>query len=208
MVAYDFDGALYTIYITKHKLAMNTNLYKIITILLLSWATLTNISCNRNSPKSQYTQSSNILSKKELNQYIKDWVKENKTTFSWSVAPNKILYSALMQGDSLLTISYQLTPDGIPRPSPESRDNGKLPDEWIAKRDDIAQYILKEEQVYRKQPSLTLYDLLPYRRYEYSDDMIPILTIQVTSPNVVSELKKDKTIRALDTGYHPILWDF
>gem|GEM_PF-2796729 len=38
--------------------------------------------------------------------------------------------------------------------------------------------------------------------------MSPVFTIQVTSPIIVSKLKNDKTIRALDTGYHPMLWGF
>jgi len=143
-----------------------------------------------------------IIPIKQINEFIKTELQKNGD-FKWSSASNQMLYSALMQADSLLTVCYKLTPDGESRPSKDSKVNGKLPAEWVAKRNEITQYILQEERAYRKQPFLTLYDLFRYNN-QYSADRIPCFTIQVTSFDLILQLRNDKTIRAVEPRYHHI----
>jgi len=143
-----------------------------------------------------------LWSEDRIDEFIVDWmVKNNKGSFDWNVAPDIMLYSALIHGDSMLYIDYKVTPDGPSTIKYSSTDVLQMPDEWIERRDNLTDYILKQERKYRKQPDLTLYDLLPWSNKKVASDF-PHLTIQVTNPTIIYELRKDETIVLIQPGYY------
>jgi len=159
-------------------------------------------SCSIKSSKSNHSNS-NILPKERIDEYMDNWVRENRAIFNWKHAPNEVLYSALMQSDSILSICYKLTPDGPSIPPKEERINGVIPDTWKAKRKEIIQYILEKEQKYRKQPNLTTRNILPVYAINNKG---ACFYIQITDPIIIEELRNDKTIRSLESIYMPASW--
>ncbi len=164
------------------------------------FAILICFSCTTKSPKSNHSPT--ILSIQEIDDYMNNWMKTNKTGFDWKYASNEILHSALMQSDSLLSICYKLTPDGSQIPPKEEKVNGIIPDEWKKKAREIMQYVLEKEQKYRQQPNLTLRDILPYG----ASDKGTCFYIKITDPTIIQELRKDKTIKSLASIYEPTYW--
>lgn len=79
----------------------------------------------------------NLLSEKEINDFVKNEIK-TKGKFRWESVSNHLMYSALMRGDSILSINYKITPDGSKLPV--YGESNKLPEEWIIKRDEIVQF--------------------------------------------------------------------
>ncbi len=141
------------------------------------------------------------MSKKEIDKFIADWIEANKTTFDWKYASDDMIYSALVHGDGTLSIGYTIYPN---EPKlPDYDNSNKLPERWIVKKEEIIQYVLEKERKYRRKPSLNESDLRPRHRSHKLENHLPNISLYVTNPSVISELRKDKTIRYIEPGYYP-----
>ncbi len=155
------------------------------------------------SPKKSKIDTSKeiIMSKKEINDFAKNEIKTNGK-FRWEAASDHLIYSALMHtDDKMLNITYTITPSGPKLPHYEEGSN-KLPKEWLKKRDEIIQYILEKERIYRDKSKLTINDLLPSWNANL-DNHLPSIYLQVTDPSIISELREDKTILGIAPSYEP-----
>lgn len=153
------------------------------------------IGCKNSPEKVNYERST--WSKKEINRFIVNWSLENNKMFDWKNAPDKMVYSALYHGDSFLYVNYKAQSDGREMPP---LDAYELPEDWLKKRDEIADFILEKERGYRKQPNLSLKDLLRPHKKQLSHEFNEI-QIQVTNPSTITELRANKTVIMIQPGY-------
>jgi len=114
--------------------------------------------------------------------------------FNWDFASDEMVYSLAMHGDSILSIIYTIYDDKN-RKYDYSVQN--LTDEWIQKRDEIIQDILEEERRFRGQPKLEAVHLLP-RGFE---NRHPYLSVKITSPEVIRQLRDNEAVTSIATGY-------
>lgn len=164
-----------------------------------------------NTKKSKTNTTQKILSKQEIDDFIVKQYKATKENFRWKDASDEILYSAVMQSDSFLSIAY-MPEEGMTaieffssNKTKESYKNNenRLPDELVVKRDEILARILEIERAYKQQPKLMLKDILPLKSEKpLFPEVLPHLYVKISSPAVVSELRKNKFIIGLEPRWY------
>ncbi len=148
------------------------------------------------SPKPSTSNYSVLVSEKEIDEFVLNWMKTNHKSFDWIHAPDNILYSALMHSDSTLSINYFID---------AAKDRGKfysqsreMPIEWIEEGDKIIEYVLEKEKLFRKNTSITKRDLLiPSRGRE-----LAVIKIKISDPSIITGLRKNYYVH-LGTYYIP-----
>ena len=116
--------------------------------------------------------------------------------FDWVSASDEMIHSAAMLSDKILAIGYQPKDSGVDEDVIGTTD--KLPNEWLALRDETLDKVLAEERRMTGDPKLALADILPFGL----DDEIPTIAVQVTSLRTVTALRSQETIRYVEPmGY-------
>lgn len=141
-----------------------------------------------------------------IDDFIVKNIESKKSPFEWKNASAKIIYSAVMHSDSILSVGY------VPSPNMTITDyyknsqikndykNNSLPSSCVTARDEIINQILKLERVYQKRPQLKTDDILPFG-YEQK---IPHIYIKITNPEVVSQLKSNKYITYVEPRWYDV----
>jgi len=160
------------------------------TLILL--CVLTILSCGKEQLESNNQEA--LMSVKDIDQQILNAMGTDQI-WDWSQADNKMLYSALMQSDSILSIGYAV--DGLS--IKDDLGSAKWSHEKMTvKRNELIEQLLKMESDYRSK-TLTQKDLLPFGL----DDDIPNITIQITNPAVLEWLNSRTDIRYVEpSGYY------
>lgn len=148
------------------------------------------------------------MSKEEIDQHMREQV-QLKGDFDWSYVSDEVLYSAALHSKSILYITYSVTPNGgsLPMNDENYKKTGKLPLEWIRVRDEIIQYILEKERAHRKQPDLTVSQIL-FPRGSTPSETLPDITVIISAPSLVSDLRENELIKSLEPGYTPSSMDW
>ncbi len=142
----------------------------------------------------------------EIDEFILHKIKSSKKPFNWKSASDKMIYSAAMQSDSILSIVYMPEADMTMTDFFSSNktkafyknNKNRLPDELVAKRDEILNRVLEMEREYKQQPKLSLKDILPLG-YEKA---LPHIYIKMSNPAVVSELRRNRFVIRLSPRSH------
>lgn len=154
--------------------------------------------CSREQiePVGQVSIPAQNFSKNNINKFITQKIEEEQKVFNWASTTDEMLYSALIQSDSILAIGYQI--DGTTDIAKWIGTQEVLPQEWIEKRTEILEQILLNEQAATKDESLALKSLLPFTL----DDKIPTIAIKVTSFATIQALRQNPNIRYVEPmGY-------
>lgn len=163
--------------------------------LLASLGLLFSCSENLDEKVQQNGSDLEILQASDINAFITESL-ESGEVFDWATASNQLIYSALIQSDSILALGYTVDPSLDITSFIGTTE--KLPSDWIAKRDDILERILETEKIATDNPSLTLEEILPFGL----DDVTPTISVVVTSRDVVNELRSNQDIRYVEPmGY-------
>lgn len=168
-------------------------LIPIILLSLFASFLLHSTSCAFKSSKSNYPI---LASEKEIDDFLMSWMKANQSIFDWKHAPDNILYSALMYGDSTLSIDYFI--DSTKDKRELYKQHKTLPSNWLNERDKIITYIVGKERRYRKKPSIGENELLPFGK----DDKLAVIDIKISDPSIILELRKNYYVY-LATNYLP-----
>lgn len=137
-----------------------------------------------------------FVPEEEIDKFLVDWIHTYKTAFDWDNAPDNMLHSALMYGDSILTIDFKVGASTDKREF--YRQNRTLPSDWIKERKSIIDYILAEEKSYRGNERINVEDLLPFPL----DNRLAVIDIKITNPSTISNLRA-KYYVSLGTSYLP-----
>ncbi len=158
--------------------------------------------CSRDNltpePVGQVTTPEQTFSKEAINTFIVQKIKQEQKVFNWGSATDEMIYSALIESDSILAVGYQI--DNFADIEKWIGTQGQLPEEWIETRTEILNQILANEKAVTKNENLTLEDLLPFEL----DNQIPTFAIKVTSFTTIQELRQNPNIRYVEPmGYYP-----
>jgi len=152
-------------------------------------------SCAFKSSKSNYPS---LVSEKNIDEFVVNWIKANGEAFNWKYAPDDILYSALMYGDSILSVSYFV--EATKDKKELYKQHKTLPPDWIKERDKIITYILEKERGYRGQPSITERELMfPFGK----SNKLAVINMKISDPSIIAELRKNYYVE-LGTDYLPL----
>jgi len=162
-------------------------------------------SCEKSNPivenqinvTSEISDREGLVPEDEIDKFVLDWISEHKTAFDWDNAPDNMLYSALMYGDSILTIDFNISESTDKREF--YRKNRRLPAEWVELRESIVDYVLVEEKSYRRNGKIAAKDLLPFP----IDDRLAVINIKVTNPSTISNLRRKYHVKLDPPGYLP-----
>ena len=115
--------------------------------------------------------------------------------WDWSQSDESMLYSALMQSDSILSVGYIVDGQTVETDLGTARwDNEKM----IAKRDQLLEELAAMESSYRG-AQISIDELLPFGR----DNDIPNISIQINNPEVIEILVDRTDIRYVEpSGYY------
>ncbi|MEN8139547.1 MAG: S8 family serine peptidase [Bacteroidota bacterium] len=145
------------------------------------------ISCEKHQEASSPNQNKEILlTPTEINEVINSSI-EQTGDFSWKNASDQLLWSAVMHGDSLLTVGYGNTPNDIIRTNFDSELN--------LKKGIINNVLDVENKILKKKKSTQDISI-------YEDEILTIVDLKIVNPESISMLRKQKGIRYLEpSGY-------
>jgi len=138
-----------------------------------------------------------LVPEEKIDKFIVDWISTHRTAFDWDNAPDEMLYSALMYGDSILTISFKVGASTDKREF--YRQNRTLPSDWVKEKERIIDYVLSEEKLYQNDERITMIDLLPFPL----DDRLAVISIKVTNPSTISNLRSKYHVKLDPPNYLP-----
>ncbi len=151
-------------------------------------------SCAFKYSKSNYPT---LISEQEIDDFVVGWIKVNHEVFDWKHASDDMLYSALMHGDSLLSVDFYI--DAEKKRGKFYGQSKTMPPEWLKERDKIITFILEKERRYRKDPSITEGELMfPYGK----TDKLAVIDMKISDPSIIPELRKNY-YAYLGTNYLP-----
>jgi len=185
-------------------------LYKyLLTILAISISLHT--SCFNKLDRQKKNQV-DIMSTEEIDNHLREQVKL-RGKVDWAYVSDEVLYSATRHSGAVLSIIYCPDPNYSGRtPLPVSDENykktGKLPQEWVKVRDEIIQYILEKERAYRKQPDLTISQILFPAGRGKPNETLPSITAVFSDPSLIKDLRKNKLIKSIEPTYAPDSMDW
>jgi len=168
--------------------------YKIGYIIIL---TLLCSSCFFFNKKSKHNNT--IMSRAEVNQTLKRHFLHTEGLPVWDSMSNNLMYSMAMLSDSVVGIGY----------TPVSGDKSlyayqfdTLPKEWLDKRDELIEFVMKEERKYRNMPKLDSRYVVRYLS-DVNLNKRPNLKFKITSPFIIPELRKNPFVRYVHV-YYPV----
>ncbi len=142
---------------------------------------------------------------KVIDDFILNTAKSNNDVFDWNDAPNKMLYSAIMWTDSVISITYVAgnydnIDDFFEASATKNhyRSHNKLPNDWIAQRNKIIDNVLNSERKYQNKPELSITDVLP----SGYDDVLPHIYLKITEPSAIKKLRNSKFIKNVEPRWY------
>lgn len=161
--------------------------------LLMTFLACLFFSCNKEVSISEENNVIHDIS--TIDEFIRSYT-DQSVIFNWKYADVKMIHSALVQSDSILSIGYALAKDQNVDDLIGLED--KLSEDWIKVRSELLQKVLEFEREVRGQPDLELSALLPVEL----DDEIPTIVIASTSFKAVEFLKNHELVRYVEPmGY-------
>lgn len=135
------------------------------------------------------------LSKMEIDDFVFQKLDE-QSTFSWDMTDNLMLWSAVVQSDSIVTIGYQ--------PANESNIDQRLhiidlqSEKWQKARALIMDFILEEMNKELPGQNLTEEDIIAFPR----DKFLPAVDVKIHSKNIIEKLRQMPEVRYVEPmGY-------
>jgi len=175
-------------------------------VLFAGSLTIYMASCDKSDPilenvintNVEISDRSNLVPEEEIDKFIVDWISTHRTTFDWDNAPDEMLYSALMYGDSILTISFKVGASTDKREF--YRQNRRLPSDWISERENIIDFVLAGEKLHRNNERLLARNLLPFPL----NNRLAVINIKVTNPSTISNLRDKYHVKLDPPSYIPL----
>lgn len=131
--------------------------------------------------------------KAEIDQMIFDAIQKGEE-FNWSQVSDHVLWSALIHGDSIITIGYQTK--GGEAINQRLGEIDIKSEEWVAAKNKLYQETTRLLSIERK-ADIKLEDI-PHKESEY----LPYIDMKVFDKEVISSLRKREDVRYIEpTGY-------
>ncbi len=135
------------------------------------------------------------LTRAEINDFVVKKLKETNEVFQWDYADDRMLWSAVVLSDSLVTIGYK--PAEYDNIDPIIHQINVMDREWSAARNKILDYIVSETNRKYGQ-NYSAEDLMPYGLQQ----TLPYIDIRLFDQEMIAEIRQMEEVRYLEpTGY-------
>jgi subtilisin family serine protease len=154
-------------------------------------------SCNEQSIEGTDLQVPNTdpLTRTEINDFIIKKLNETNDVFHWTYADDHMLWSAVVQSDSLVTIGYK--PAGLDRIDDIIHQISLNDDAWKTARNKILDYVVTETNRKYGQ-NYTAEELMPYGLQE----TLPYIDIRLYDQEMITAIRSMPEVRYLEpSGY-------
>jgi subtilisin family serine protease len=135
------------------------------------------------------------LSNQQINKFIQNQLSE-KGSFDWKDATDEMVWSALVNTDSIMSVGY--------KPTDENSIDGRQSainisdDKWKAAKQQVLQLIFDAEK--KSNPSMQMQTLEVWR-----EDKLPVIDVKISSLQTVKLLRQSNLVRYTEPmGYDPI----
>ncbi|SEN73683.1 Serine protease, subtilisin family [Chitinophaga rupis] len=137
-----------------------------------------------------------VISKTAINNFVQQQLKANDR-FEWRMASDEMVWSALVQGDSILSVGYQ--PAGFQDINKKIHTININSSEWKAAREQVLQLIIAQEQksgLKVNAQSITAFE----------EKVLPVIDVKVSRLSTIKALRKSLLVRyAEPTGYGAVM---
>lgn len=135
------------------------------------------------------------MSRSEINELVMKQLNANDDVFNWANADDRMLWSAVVNSDSLVTIGYK--PAGVGRIDEQIHVLNLNDSEWKRAREKILNYVVTQTNN-KYGTSYTAEQLMPYGEQR----TLPYLDLYVFDAEIISAVRKMPEVRYLEpTGY-------
>lgn len=135
------------------------------------------------------------LSSTEINDFVIKKLNETNDVFDWAYANDHMLWSAVVNSDSLVSIGYQ--PVGYSNLDAQIHQLNLNETSWKAARDKIVNYVVTTTNK-KYNTNYTAQQLMPYGE----QTTLPYLDFYLYDAEIISEVRKMPEVRYLEpTGY-------
>ncbi|MDF1699185.1 MAG: S8 family serine peptidase [Saprospiraceae bacterium] len=148
-------------------------------------------SCSEDNLSLENVEQKQLVSLEDIQEAVEKELSQGKV-FYWEDGDDHFVWSAGMHSDSVFSIGYTIGPSFNPETDMPSVDINN--DNWIKAKQRVVELILQKEAITRQNPSLTLEDILPFGEVEF----FPQLVVQLTNPELISELRKSSYVRFVE----------
>lgn len=158
------------------------------------------ISCRRTeqlpNPSANNDPSQPVIAKAVINEFVKQQL--NKTgTFEWSMAGDQMVWSALVHGDSILSVGYQ--PAGFTDLTGRIHMVNINSADWKAAREQVLQLIADHEQ--KSGRNIKAKDIIAFE-----ENTLPVIDVKVSAPSTITALRASSLVRyAEPMGYAEVM---
>jgi hypothetical protein len=171
---------------------------KIRNLLLLAGLMLIVFSCSKDSLDSQAvpSQQAEPMTKAEINATVQETIEETNTVFYWKEADTRMLWSASVRSDSIMSLGYQLP--GMTDIENRIHEIDLQSEEWTAVRNRLVNFVVEETN--RLYPGLnaTPQDLFSNLDNQY----LPTLDAKIFNQQIIDALREMPEVRYIEPmGY-------
>lgn len=139
-----------------------------------------------------------IIPKTAINAFIREQLSQQQH-FNWEMASDSMVWSALVQGDSILSVGYQ--PAGFTNLSQKIHLIDTKSSEWQSTRNQVLQLIMENER--KNGRAATENSLLAFK-----ENQLPVVDVKVSSFATVKALRESGIVRyAEPIGYGAFMQD-
>jgi len=160
------------------------------------------ISCRRteqlSTPPGNDDKQQPIIPKSQINAFVKQQLYQTGQ-FEWNMAGDQMVWSALLHGDSILSVGYQ--PEGTTNLAAQIHtvDINSAP--WKAAREQLLQLILTQEQ--KAGRKTTAKDIIAFE-----ENILPVIDVKVSALATIKALRTSPLVRyAEPMGYAEVMND-
>ncbi len=136
-----------------------------------------------------------LVQRADLDKIIKTTV-ISTGQFDWNNAPETQVWSALQQGDGILSIGYKT--NAMPKDLSNEIGNINIKNaDWLAAKNEVLQIVFENEK--RLNPSLKIEQL-----EAFGEDVLPVMDVHVKNIETINALRASNLVRyAEPIGYEP-----
>ena len=139
---------------------------------------------------------SDPMSRAEIGQIVEKFLQEQNTPFRWQAADNRMLWSASVRSDSIMSLGYK--PAGATDVEHQLGLIDTHTDEWLAARNKLILLIVEEAN--REFPSLNATPQSLFRNL--GEQGLPVLDVKVFSQRIIEKLREMPEVRYIEPmGY-------
>lgn len=155
------------------------------------------LSCTKetNFSSSNLENGNDPLSKSEIDAFVFDRLQQEEI-FTWDMADNLVLWSAIVRADSIVAIGY--------KPADEANINEKLhlidlqAEKWRKARQGLLDFIVAEMNKEFPGQNFTEEDILAFPKDEY----LPAIDVRISSKRIIDQLREMPEVRYIEPmGY-------